>query len=172
MSAFGAKRTSAPQFRIEVDRVKAETVHVPVDQVFLTFAPFMGSTYVSQFNKFGRVFQVYAQADARFRLRPRDIENLWVRNQQGDMIPLGTLVSIEPVVGLPSITLYNIYPSSSIIGLPATGFSSGEAIQLMDANAARTLPPGMSTEWTAMSYQEKLVGNQMYFVFAMALLLV
>jgi hydrophobic/amphiphilic exporter-1 (mainly G- bacteria), HAE1 family len=147
-------------------------LHVSVDQVFSTLATYLGSTYVSQFNKFGRVFQVYAQADARFRLRPRDIENLWVRNQQGDMIPLGTLVSIEPVVGLPLISLYNLYPSSSIIGLPATGFSSGEAIQLMDANAARTLPPGMSTEWTAMSYQEKLVGNQMYFVFAMALLLV
>jgi hydrophobic/amphiphilic exporter-1 (mainly G- bacteria), HAE1 family len=165
-------RATAPQFRIDVDRVKAETLHVSVDQVFSTLATYLGSTYVSQFNKFGRVFQVYAQADARFRLRPWDIENLWVRNQQGDMIPLGTLVSIEPVVGLPLISLYNLYPSSSIIGLPATGFSSGEAIQLMDANAARTLPPGMGMEWTAMSYQERLVGNQMYFVFAMALLLV
>jgi HAE1 family hydrophobic/amphiphilic exporter-1 len=105
-------------------------------------------------------------------LRPRDIENLWVRNQQGDMIPLGTLVSIEPVVGLPLIGLYNLYPSSSIIGLPAAGFSSGQAIHLMEADAAHTLPPGMGTEWTAMSYQEKLVGHQMYLVFAMALLLV
>jgi HAE1 family hydrophobic/amphiphilic exporter-1 len=165
-------RATAPQFRIDVDRVKAETVHVSVDQVFSTLATYLGSTYVSQFNKFGRVFQVYAQADAQFRLRPRDIENLWVRNQQGEMIPLGTMVSIEPVVGLPLISLYNLYPSSSIIGLPAAGFSSGEAIQLMDADAAHTLPAGMATEWTAMSYQEKLVGNQMYFVFAMALLLV
>jgi hydrophobic/amphiphilic exporter-1 (mainly G- bacteria), HAE1 family len=165
-------RATAPQFRIDVDRVKAETLHVSVDQVFSALATYLGSTYVSQFNKFGRVFQVYAQADAQFRLRPRDIENLWVRNQQGDMIPLGTLVSIEPVVGLPLIGLYNLYPSSSIIGLPAAGFSSGEAIHLMEADAAHTLPPGMGTEWTAMSYQEKLVGNQMYFVFAMALLLV
>ena len=165
-------RATAPQFRIDVDRVKAETLHVSVDQVFSALATYLGSAYVSQFNKFGRVFQVYAQADAQFRLRPRDIENLWVRNQQGDMIPLGTLVSIEPVVGLPLIGLYNLYPSSSIIGLPAAGFSSGEAIHLMEADAAHTLPPGMGTEWTAMSYQEKLVGNQMYFVFAMALLLV
>jgi HAE1 family hydrophobic/amphiphilic exporter-1 len=165
-------RATAPQFRIDVDRVKAETLHVPVDQVFSTLATYLGSTYVSQFNKFGRVFQVYAQADAQFRLRPRDIENLWVRNQQGDMIPLGTLVSIEAVVGLPLIGLYNLFPSSSIIGLPAAGFSSGEAIHLMEADAAHTLPPGMGTEWTAMSYQEKLVGHQMYLVFAMALLLV
>jgi hydrophobic/amphiphilic exporter-1 (mainly G- bacteria), HAE1 family len=140
--------------------------------VFSTLATYFGSTYVVQFNKFGRVFQVYAQADAKFRLRPRDIENLSVRNQQGSMIPLGTLASITPVVGAPLISLYNLYPSSSIIGLPAAGFSSGQALTLMDENAAKTLPPGTGTEWTAMSYQEKIVGSQMYFVFAMALLLV
>src|SRR5262249_22188401 len=90
-------RAVAPQF--EIDRVKAQTLHVSIDQVFSTLATYLGSDYVSQFNKFGRVFQVYAQADSRFRLRPRDIENLSVRNQQGDMIPLGTLLTIEPVVG-------------------------------------------------------------------------
>ena len=165
-------RALAPQLRVEVDRVKAKTLHVSVDQVFGTLATYFGSTYVVQFNKFGRVFQVYAQADAPFRLRPRDIENLSVRNDQGDMIPLGTVTSITPAVGTPLISLYNLYPSSSIIGLPATGFSSGEAIRLMEENAAHTLPPGTGTEWTAMSYQEKVVGNQMYFVFAMAMLLV
>jgi HAE1 family hydrophobic/amphiphilic exporter-1 len=165
-------RAIAPQLRIEVDRVKAETLRVPVDQVFSTLAIYFGSSYLAQFNKFGRVFQVYAQADAQFRLRPRDIENLTVRNQQGEMIPLGTLLNIEPIVGAPLISLYNLYPSASVIGLPATGFSSGDAIRLMEQNAAQTLPRGTGTEWTAMSYQEKIVGNQMYFVFAMALLLV
>ncbi len=82
------------------------------------------------------------------------------------------MVKIEPIVGPPLISLYNLYPSSSVIGLPAAGFSSGEAIRLMEQNAAATLPPGTGTEWTAMSYQEKVVGNQMYFVFAMAMLLV
>jgi HAE1 family hydrophobic/amphiphilic exporter-1 len=165
-------RAVAPQIRVDVDRVKAETVHVSVDQVFATLSTYFGSTYVQQFNKFGRVFQVYAQADAPFRLRPRDIENLYVRNQQGNMIPLGTLVSLTPIVGPPLITLYNLYPAATVIGLPATGFSSGEALRLMEEDAARTLPPGATTEWTAMSYQEKVVGHQMYFVFAMALLLV
>jgi hydrophobic/amphiphilic exporter-1 (mainly G- bacteria), HAE1 family len=165
-------RAVAPQVRVEVNRVKAQTLHVPVDQVFATLATYFGSTYIEQFNKFGRVFQVYAQADAPFRLRPRDIENLQVRNQQGNMIPLGTLVDMAPAVGAPLISLYNLYPSSSVLGLPAAGFSSGDALRLMDENAARTLPPGAATEWTAMSYQEKIVGNQMYFVFAMALLLV
>ena len=116
-------RAVAPQILVEVDRVKAQTLHVPVDQVFSTLATYFGSTYVSQFNKFGRVFQVYAQADAQFRLRPRDIENLSVRNAQGDMIPLGTMVKIQPIVGPPLISLYNLYPSSSVIGLPAAGFS-------------------------------------------------
>ena len=165
-------RAFAPQFRIDIDRVKVETLHVSVNQVFSTLSTYLGSDYVSQFNKFGRVFQVYAQADARFRLRPRDIENLSMRNQQGQMVPLGTIVTIEPVVGAPLISLYNLYPSSSVIGLPAAGFSSGEAIRLMEEDVAHTLPPGMGSEWTAMSYQEKLVGNQMYFVFAMALVLV
>jgi hydrophobic/amphiphilic exporter-1 (mainly G- bacteria), HAE1 family len=165
-------RATAPQLRVNIDRVKAQTLHVSVGDVFATLATYLGSTYVVQFNEFGRVFQVYAQADAAYRLRPRDIENLWVRNQQGNMIPVGTVAAIEPVVGPPLISLYNLYPSSSIIGLPAKGFSSGEAIRLMEENAGKTLPPGAGTEWTAMSYQEKIVGNQMYFVFAMALLLV
>jgi hydrophobic/amphiphilic exporter-1 (mainly G- bacteria), HAE1 family len=165
-------RATAPQVRVDVDRVKAETVHVSVDQVFATLATYFGSTYVQQFNKFGRVFQVYAQADARFRVRPRDIENLYVRNEQGSMIPLGTLVTLTPAVGPPLISLYNLYPSASVIGLPAAGFSSGEAIRLMEEDAAKTLPAGTATAWTDMSYQEKIVGHQMYFVFAMALLLV
>jgi HAE1 family hydrophobic/amphiphilic exporter-1 len=165
-------RATAPQMLIAVDRVKAETVHVPVNNVFSTLATYLGSDYVGQFNKFGRVFQIYAQADAKFRLRQRDIDTLSVRNQQGNMIPLGTLLKVTPVVGPPLISLYNLYPSSTIVGLPATGFSSGQAIHLMEENAAKTLPPGSGSEWTAMSYQEKIVGNQMYFVFAMAMLLV
>jgi HAE1 family hydrophobic/amphiphilic exporter-1 len=165
-------RATAPQLRVEVDRTKAQTLGVTIDQVFSTLATYFGSTYVVQFNKFGRVFQVYAQADSQFRLRPRDIENLSVRNNQGNMVPLGTVASVTPAVGTPLISLYNLYPSSSIIGLPAAGFSSGEAINLMEQNAAKTLPPGADTEWTAMSFQEKIVGNQMYFVFAMAMLLV
>jgi hydrophobic/amphiphilic exporter-1 (mainly G- bacteria), HAE1 family len=165
-------RATAPQIRIEVDRAKAQTVHVSVDQVFNALATYFGSAYVQQFNKFGRVFQVYVQADAAFRLRPRDIDNLWVRNQEGNMIPLGTLVTMSPTVGPPLISLYNLYPSSSVLGLPAQGFSSGEALRLMEEDAANTLPPGAAIEWTGMSYQEKIVGHQMYFVFAMALLLV
>ncbi|HVD85158.1 MAG TPA: efflux RND transporter permease subunit, partial [Bradyrhizobium sp.] len=131
-----------------------------------------GSTYVNQFNKFGRTFQVYTQADAQFRLTLRDIENLMVRNSQGDMIPLGTVAKITPAVGPSLISLYNLYPSASVIGLPATGYSSGQSMTLMEEIAAKTLPPGTGYEWTAMSYQEKVVGGQIYLAFGLALLLV
>jgi HAE1 family hydrophobic/amphiphilic exporter-1 len=132
----------------------------------------MGSTFVNQFNKFGRTFQVYAQADAQFRLTQRDIENMMVRNSQGDMIPLGTVTKITPSVGPSLISLYNLYPSASIIGLPATGYSSGQSMNLMEEIADKTLPPGAGFEWTAMSYQEKVVGGQIYWAFGLALLLV
>ena len=95
-----------------------------------------------------------------------------MRNSNGDMIPLGTVAKITPAVGPSLISLYNLYPSATVIGLPATGFSSGQAMKLMEQIAAKTLPPGTGFEWTAMSYQEKVVGSQIYLVFGLALLLV
>jgi HAE1 family hydrophobic/amphiphilic exporter-1 len=165
-------RSMVPQFDVEVDRIKTQTLHVTTDQIFSTLSSYMGSTYVNQFNKFGRTFQVYTQADAQFRLTPRDIENLMVRNSQGDMVPLGTVAKITPAVGPSLISLYNLYPSATVIGLPATGYSSGQSMTLMEEIAAKTLPPGTGYEWTAMSYQEKVVGGQIYLAFGLALLLV
>jgi HAE1 family hydrophobic/amphiphilic exporter-1 len=118
------------------------------------------------------VFQIYVQGDAQFRLRPEDLQNLTVRNKDGNMIPLGTLVKMTPAVGPSLVSLFNLYPSATIIGLPAPGFSSGEVLNLMEEIAHRTLPPGTGFEWSGMSYQEKIVGYQMYFVFGLALLLV
>jgi HAE1 family hydrophobic/amphiphilic exporter-1 len=165
-------RSMVPQFDVDVDRIKTQTLHVTTDQIFSTLSSYMGSTYINQFNKFGRTFQVYAQADSQFRLTLRDIENLMVRNSQGDMIPLGTVAKITPSVGPSLISLYNLYPSASVIGLPATGYSSGQSMTLMEEIAAKTLPPGAGFEWTAMSYQEKVVGGQIYWAFGLALLLV
>jgi hydrophobic/amphiphilic exporter-1 (mainly G- bacteria), HAE1 family len=165
-------RSLVPQFDVDVDRIKTQTLHVTTDQVFSTLASYLGSSYVNQFTKFGRTFQVYAQAESQFRLNPRDLEKLMVRNQQGDMIPLGTLATITPSVGPSLISLYNLYPSSTVIGLPAQGYSSGQSMALMEEIAAKTLPPGAGYEWTAMSYQEKEVGHQIYYVFGLALLLV
>jgi HAE1 family hydrophobic/amphiphilic exporter-1 len=105
-------------------------------------------------------------------LRPRDIADLWVRNQQGRMIPLGTLTAVVPAVGASLIGLYNLYPSSTIIGSPASTVSTGDVMHVLAQDAQRTLPPGTATEWSALSYQEDIVGSQIYFVFAMALVLV
>ena len=165
-------RSMVPQFDVQVDRVKTETLHVTTDQIFSTLSSYLGASYVNQFNKFGRTFQVYTQADAQYRLTLRDIQNMMVRNSNGDMVPLGTLAKITPSVGPSLISLYNLYPSATIIGLPSQGYSSGQSMALMEEIAAKTLPPGTGYEWTAMSYQEKEVGSQIYFVFALALLLV
>lgn len=165
-------RSMVPQFDVEVDRIKTQTLHVTTDQIFQTLSSYMGSTFVNQFNKFGRTFQVYAQADAQYRLTPRDIANMMVRNSTGDMIPLGTVAKITPSVGPSLISLYNLYPSATIIGLPATGYSSGQSMILMEEIAGKTLPAGAGFEWTAMSYQEKVVGGQIYWAFGLALLLV
>jgi len=165
-------RSMVPQFDVEVDRIKTQTLHVTTDQIFSTLSSYLGSSFVNQFTKFGRTFQVYAQADAKYRLTPRDIQNMMVRNSQGDMVPLGTVATIKPSVGPSLISLYNLYPSATVIGLPAAGYSSGQSMALMEEIATKTLPPGTGYEWTAMSYQEKAVGGQIYWAFGLALLLV
>ncbi|MBR0873640.1 efflux RND transporter permease subunit [Bradyrhizobium tropiciagri] len=165
-------RSMVPQYDVEVDRIKTQTLHVTPDQIFSALSSYVGASFVNQFTKFGRTFQVYTQADAQYRLSLRDIQNMQVRNSNGDMIPLGTVAKITPSVGPSLISLYNLYPSATIIGLPAQGYSSGQSMALMEEIAAKTLPPGSGYEWTAMSYQEKAVGNQIYYTFALALLLV
>ena len=165
-------RAAVPQYNVEIDRIKTNTLHVTTDEVFSALSSYLGSSFVNQFNKFGRVFQVYTQADSQFRLTARDIENMQVRNQNGDMIPIGTVAKITPAVGPSLISLYNLYPSASIVGLPAQGYSSGQSLSLMEQIADKTLPPGTGYEWTAMSYQEKAVSHQIYYAFGLAMLLV
>ena len=130
--ALASFRANVPQLAVEVDRVKTQTVGVTLDQVFSALSGYLGSSYVDQFNKFGRVFQIYVQGDSQFRLRPEDLQNINVRNKDGNMIPLGTLVKITPTVGPSLISLFNLYPSATIIGLPADAFSSGEVLKLME----------------------------------------
>jgi HAE1 family hydrophobic/amphiphilic exporter-1 len=165
-------RAEAPQFHIDIDRTKAASLHVALNDVFQTMAGYLGSSYVNQIVIFGRVYQVYVQADSTFRASPEALLQLTVRNNAGNMIPLGSLLTVEPVVAPGLISLYNLYPAATILGQPAPGFSSGEALSLMDEIAANVLPPGTASEWTAMSYQEKLVGDQIYIVFGLAMLLV
>jgi HAE1 family hydrophobic/amphiphilic exporter-1 len=165
-------RAGAPQYDVKVDRIKAETLGVTVDQIFQTLAGYVGAQYVTQFNTFGHVFQVYVQSEPGYRRNAADIKNLKVKAGDGSMTPLGAMVEVTEARGPSLISLYNLYPSAAINGGAANGFSSGQALDIMEQVASQTLAPGTGFEWTALSYQEKLVGGQIYFVFGLALLLV
>jgi HAE1 family hydrophobic/amphiphilic exporter-1 len=165
-------RPDAPHVVLTIDRARAETLRVSVGDVFAALTDYVGSTYVNQFNKFGRSLQVYVQADAKFRVNPDDLLGLYVRSQDGQMVPIGSVAHLGPAVEPPIITLYNLYPSGTIVGGSARGFSSGQSMAAMEQIARRVLPGDVSFEWTAMSYQEKITGNQLYYVFALSVLLV
>ena len=163
---------SVPQIYADIDRTKVKSLDIPLQSVFTTLQSSLGTAYVNDFNIFDRTYQVRVQADERFRLKPDDLRRLEVRNWQGKMVPLGALASVRQTVGAQIINRYNLYPSASISGQSAPGFSTGQALELMEQMADKTLPNGMGYDWTAMSFQEKRVGNQAIAVFALAVLLV
>ena len=165
-------RTNAPEVTLFVDRDRAETLRVSAGDIFSTLTDYVGSTYVNQFNKFGQSLQVYVQANSKYRLHPEDLLSLYVRSQDGQMVPIGAVAHLGQTVSPPLMTLYNLYPSSTIVGSAARGYSTGQAMTAMEAIAKRVLPDDVSYEWTAMSYQEKITGNQLYYVFGLSLLLV
>ncbi len=165
-------RPGVPQLFVDVDRVKAKTLDVPLASVFATLQAYLGSTYVNDFNRFGRTYQVRVQSEAAFRAEPDDIERLEVRNQKGDMIPIGTLATVRRSFGPQIINRYNLYPSASITGESAPGYSSGRVLEIMETIARSKLPNSMGYEWTGIAYQEKKVGGEAILVFAMAVLLV
>ena len=171
-SATNVFLADAPQLNINIDRVKAETLGVPLGNALDALSSYIGSSYVGQFNKFGRVFQIYVQAEAASRMNPESLQYLQVRNNDGNMVPFGTLASIQTVAGPSVISLYNLYPAATVITATAQGYSSGQGIGLLEQIASDTLPPGAGYEWTAMSYQEKEVGNQIYIIYGLSLLLV
>jgi HAE1 family hydrophobic/amphiphilic exporter-1 len=163
---------NAPQLDVTFDRVKTETLGVPLGSALDALSSYMGSSYVGQFNRFGRVFQIYVQAEASARVNEESLKTLQVRNNSGDMVPFGTLADITMVAGPPLISLFNLYPAATIITGTAPGYSSGQGLSVLEQIAADTLPPGAGFEWTEMSFQEKQVGNQIYLIYALSLLLV
>jgi hydrophobic/amphiphilic exporter-1 (mainly G- bacteria), HAE1 family len=162
----------SPQIYLAIDRTKAESLQVPLSNVFDTLQSYLGSSFINLFNKFNQVFQVYIQADAPYRLRREDIKKLYTRNLKNQMVPLGTLLEVQRTIGAELATRYNLYPAAAIFGNAAPGFSSGQALNLMEQVAANTLPQGIAAEWTATSYQEKQVGYQAYAIYALAITLV
>ena len=162
----------SPQLYLDIDRTKAESLQVQPAAVFEALQSYLGSSFVNFFNSFNQVFQVYIQADSNYRLEPKDLRNMYVRNQSGGMVPLNTLIDVRRVQGTELVTRYNLYPAAPIFGSAAPAFSSGQALTLMEQLAAKTLPEGMSYDWTSTSYQEKKVGYQAYLIYALAIVLV
>ncbi len=163
---------TSPQIYLDIDRTKAESLGVPLDNVFNTLQAFPGTSFVNLFNKFNQVFQVNVQADAPYRLLTDDLKNLYARNNKGEMVPLGTLMEVRHMLGSELVTRYNLYPAASLYGTTSPQVSSGEGLKLMEDVAAHTLPQGIAYDWTATAYQEKLMGLQAYFIYALSITLV
>jgi HAE1 family hydrophobic/amphiphilic exporter-1 len=147
---------NVPQIGVELDREKARKLGVPINDVFTTLSAILGGAYVNDFNRFGRLYRVYVQAEPEFRQKPEDIGSFYVRSRTtGDMIPLGTLLTITPTSGTEITNRFNLFRSVEISGVPAPGFSSGQAMAALEETAAAVLPPEMGYAYTNMSYQEK-----------------
>lgn len=162
----------APSIFADVDRTKALTLKVPLQSVFDTLQAYLGSTYVNDFNEFGRTWHVMVQADALYRSSTDDIKTLQVRNLEGKMVPIGTLVKVDYSSGPLRVDRYNMFPSIRLVGQGSPGVSSGQVMQAMEDLAAKNLPSGAGYEWTGVAYQQKRIGGQVVWVFAMAILVV
>ena len=166
-------QSNVPQLDAEVDRLRAKAQGVPLTELFDTLQTYLGSTYVNDFNRFGRTWQVIAQADAPFRASVEDIARLRTRNDQGEMVPIGTMVNITQTFGPDPVLRYNGYPAADLAGeFDPRVLSSAQAMDAINALAEEVLPPGMALEWTDLSYQQSTQGNAALVVFPLSILLV
>ncbi|MBJ7415572.1 MAG: multidrug efflux RND transporter permease subunit [Niveispirillum sp.] len=172
INVFTPFSARAPQVYLDVDRVKAQMLGVPMTSVFQTLGIYLGSAYVNDTNLFGRTFQVTAQADGPFRLDPENIGRLETRNDKGQMVQLGSFVDFRFVTGPDRVLRYNLYPAAELQGNNLPGVSSGTAIKAMEQAAATALPPGFKAEWTDLSYQEKNTGNSALYIFPLCVFFV
>ncbi|HEX6627050.1 MAG TPA: multidrug efflux RND transporter permease subunit [Gemmatimonadaceae bacterium] len=170
--AFSSFQINVPQLFADVDRDKVKQLGIPLNNVFSTLQIYLGSQYVNDFNKFGRTYQVIAQADAPYRANADNIAQLKVRNIRGEMVPLGSVLTMKQSYGPDQVTHYNGYPAADISGSAAPGTSAGSAVKIMERLANETLPNGIGFEWTELTYQQKLAGNTAILVFPLCILLV
>ena len=168
-SLFGI---NSPQLFVNLDRTKAKQLGINLNDVFDSMQVYLGSSYVNDFNKFGRTYRVYVQADAPFRSHPEDIAQLKVRNIKGEMVPLGSIVNVEQSYGPDRANRYNAYRSADINSEPAMGFSTGQAQAAIEKIVKENLPAGMTYEWTELTYQQILAGNTAFLVFPLCVLFV
>lgn len=165
MGLFSSFRADQPQIFVDLDRTQAKAQGIALTDIFDTLQVYLGSAYANDFTRFGRNWQVNIQAEPQFRLQPKDIGRLKVRNAGGQMVPLGALLSVEESSGPAIVNHYNMYPSAEINGGTAPGYSSGQGMAMMEALAASELPQTMGYEWTELALQQKLAGNTAIFVF-------
>ena len=168
-SAF---RNSVPQYKVDLDTDKAQTLGVPVTDVYNALQTFLGGLYVNDFNRFSRTWRVFLQAEPEYRDGPDDIKRFYVRSAGGDMIPLSTLVSIKPMTGPEVIYRYNRFRTSKISGQNSPGYSSGQAAAAMEQIAKENMPPGFGYEWTGTVYQQKLSEGKEPLLFGFAAVMV
>jgi multidrug efflux pump len=169
---YSTYQINVPQIDLDVDRVKAKSLGVSLSSLYETLQVYLGSLYVNDFNQFGRTYQVVAQADSKFRDGADDIRRLKVRNERGQMVPIGTLVTVREAFGPDRVMRYNGYPAAEINGAPAPGYSSGQAEAFIEGLVKQTLPPGMAYEWTELTYQQRIAGNTAIYIFPLCILLV
>jgi hydrophobe/amphiphile efflux-1 (HAE1) family protein len=169
---FSSYQVNVPQIDADVDREKAKSQGVSVQELFDTMQVYLGSLYVNDFNAFGRTYPVTAQAEPRFRLQAEDVVRLKTRNGADDMIPLGSFLTVKRSAGPDRVMHYNSYSTAEINGGPGVGFSSGQAQAAMERLARQELPNGMSFEWTELTYQQIISGNTAVLVFPLVVLLV
>lgn len=163
-------RATVPQLYVDIDRTKALTLDVPLETVFNTLQTYLGSSYINDFNLFGRTFKVIAQAEPEFRATAEDIGRLEVRNGSGQMLPIRTLATVRDTAGPQSVTHYNLYPSTTLTGIAKPGYSSGQAIERIRELLDQSLPPSMGYEWSGMSLQEIEAGSKTVSLFLLAAL--
>ncbi len=169
---FSSFQINVPQLFADVDRDKVKQLDIRLNDLFQTLQIYLGSQYVNDFNKFGRTYQVIAQADAPYRANAENITQLKVRSARGEMVPLGSVLRMKQSYGPDQVTHYNGYPAADISGSAAPGVSAGAAVQTMEGLANETLPNGIGFEWTELTYQQKLAGNTAILVFPLCILLV
>jgi hydrophobe/amphiphile efflux-1 (HAE1) family protein len=168
-NVFSTFSAEVPQIALEIDRLQAKALGIPISEIFSSLQTQLGSLYVNDFNKFGRVYRVILQAEKDYRNDPNDIGRIYVKSSDGTMVPLRTLIKTSSILGAESLTRYNVYRSAKINGTPTPGFSTGQAISAVEKLAQRVLPNGMTFEWSGMSYQEIKAGSQGAIIFILAL---
>jgi len=169
---FTLFENSTPQLYLDIDRTKAQLLGINVPEVFAALQVYIGSAYVNDFNLFGKTFRVTAQADAPYRVDPRDILKIRVRNSAGNTVPLGSFTTVRNIAGPYRVARHNLYAAAELDGAPAAGYSQGQAIDIMQKLAAETLPEGFSYVWTTLAFQQVGAGNTALFAFVLAVVFV